>query len=278
MGVPGENKRIVFNEKYGNFPGLYSVGYYDSRIGDSLKLIQIKPDHTFYYIRGGSGVLISGERTFHPKPGDLLYIPPEIPVLCYPDDRDPWQYYFFHLEGPFGARFAALLGMEQDCSVCAVNAPEDVNRSFDGLLGPDTPVSMLYHCTLSRLLQLLAISTQAPIEGSAATSRADITKRVRRIMELNYKDPTLSIHTISEMLYVSHTYMSRVFKAEMKLTPIAYLTDLRLSHAAKLLRGQSLPVRQLCTAVGFSDELYFMKCFKKKYGMTVTQYRKQYTK
>ena len=54
--------------------------------------------------------------------------------------------------------------------------------------------------------------------------------------------------------------------------------DLRLLKSVELLSGGEYLVKDLARIVGFNDELHFMKEFKKKFGVTVKQYRKQFVK
>ena len=72
--------------------------------------------------------------------------------------------------------------------------------------------------------------------------------------------------------------MDRIFKDETGITPRAYLTEVKLRHVTKLLEEGDYKVKDLCRLAGFYDEFQFMKIFKAKFGMTVKEYRKQYTK
>ncbi|MBQ2840038.1 MAG: AraC family transcriptional regulator [Oscillospiraceae bacterium] len=276
MAVPSENRRFAFQGKYGNFLDLNSVGYYSSRIGGGNKLVQLKIDHTFHYVRDGEGVFISKDKTYNLKNGDLFYTPPGNPVIYYPDDSNMWSYYFFHLGDDFGEKFASLLGVSEESPIISTKNSQSIDALFDKLVSLDIPLPELYHTTLSTLLQLLTLTQTFEATYKTAVSGASFVENVRKTIELNYKNPEFTINSISNLLHVNHTYMSRLFKEKMKVTPVAYLCELRLLRAAKLIRDESLPLKKVCEAVGFADELYFMKCFKKKYGMTIREYRNLY--
>ena len=87
--------------------------------------------------------------------------------------------------------------------------------------------------------------------------------------------PDFSVEDIAAALYISRRHMGRIFKQKIDTTPKEYITNVRLTHAAELLRDRDYSIRDLCTAVGFNDESHFMKCFKRKYGVTVSKFRKQ---
>lgn len=276
MAVPSENIRITFQGKYGNFLDLNSIGYYSSRIGGGGKLVQLKIDHTFHYVRDGEGVFISKDKTYNLKAGDLFYVPPDNPVIYYPDDSNMWSYYFFHLGDNFGEKFASLLGLSVENPIISTKNSQSIDALFDKLVSVELSLPEFYNATLSTLLQILMLTQSPESINKTAVSGEGLVENIRKTIEYNYKNPEFTINSVSNLLHINHTYMSRLFKEKMKVTPVAYLCELRLLRAAKLLRDESLPLKKVCEAVGFADELYFMKCFKKKYGMTIREYRNLY--
>ncbi|MDD3333323.1 MAG: helix-turn-helix transcriptional regulator, partial [Proteiniphilum sp.] len=60
--------------------------------------------------------------------------------------------------------------------------------------------------------------------------------------------------------------------------PVEYVRDVLLQHAAGLLEQAAYSIKEVSYMVGMNDPKYFTRCFKKKYRMTPTEYRKQYEK
>ena len=73
--------------------------------------------------------------------------------------------------------------------------------------------------------------------------------------------------------HVSEEHLSRLFKKEMGITLTAYIADLRTKKAAELLKTSMLSVAEIAMYVGYPDSNYFVKVFKKRYGMTPSAYR-----
>ena len=73
----------------------------------------------------------------------------------------------------------------------------------------------------------------------------------------------------------SPTQFSKVFKEEMGTTFNKYLGRLRVERSQKLLLFSELSVNAICDAVGFEDQSYFVKVFRRYTGMTPGKYRKQ---
>ena len=83
------------------------------------------------------------------------------------------------------------------------------------------------------------------------------------------------VEFVSEM-GASRTVLTEKLKSLTGLTPSAFVLNVRLTAACKLMDGQSkIRITDLAVAVGFNDPKYFSTCFKKKYGMTPKEYMEQ---
>jgi AraC-like DNA-binding protein len=65
----------------------------------------------------------------------------------------------------------------------------------------------------------------------------------------------------------------KTFKRVAGMTLVAYLNHVRLSNGSRLLRETSLSVAEIATAVGFGDQSYFDKRFKRAFGRTPMEFR-----
>ncbi len=83
----------------------------------------------------------------------------------------------------------------------------------------------------------------------------------------------LSRDSISRELFVSETYLSKVFTKELHTTLSDYITDQRVCRAKKLLKETNLPVTEISLQVGYNYPAYFAKIFREKVGMKPNQYR-----
>jgi len=93
-------------------------------------------------------------------------------------------------------------------------------------------------------------------------------------MERSYhKD--ISLADLAAELAVSKNYLIKRFHTETGMTPVQYLTSLRMKKAALLLEKRSMSVQEISSAVGIPDSNYFTKLFKKAYQMTPAEYRKK---
>ena len=85
----------------------------------------------------------------------------------------------------------------------------------------------------------------------------------------------LSLHAIAGQLNVNDSYLSKLFHKECGCTLTAYVNRQRLERSAMLLRDGSKTIQDVATDCGFQDSSYFIRLFKKHFGMTPAVYREQ---
>lgn len=99
-----------------------------------------------------------------------------------------------------------------------------------------------------------------------------IINQVKAFIRKNYYK-NLTLEEIAESVYLSPYYISRIFKEEQGLTVMDYLTKVRLEEAKKLLRNPAYQIEEIAEKIGYNDPSYFSKVFRRKEGMTPSQFR-----
>lgn len=85
----------------------------------------------------------------------------------------------------------------------------------------------------------------------------------------------LSLDQAAEQVYLSKSYFCRIIKDELGCTFTEYVNRLRIERSKTLLRGTGMPIAEIACAVGFDDQSYFTRIFKKQTGMAPGKYREQ---
>lgn len=98
-------------------------------------------------------------------------------------------------------------------------------------------------------------------------------KTVLKYVENNYMHK-ISIADVAALAEFSESHFMRYFKETMGTSFIDYLRTYRLTMAARLLLASDATVLNIAEEVGFENLSYFNRAFKKKYGVTPSQYRK----
>lgn len=94
-----------------------------------------------------------------------------------------------------------------------------------------------------------------------------------RYIEEHFADPEFNLSALSYAMHVSLSHLSTVFKQATGVNLSAYVTELRMEQAKKLLSDMHFQISEVSTRSGYSDAKYFAKLFKKKTGSTPSEYR-----
>lgn len=78
---------------------------------------------------------------------------------------------------------------------------------------------------------------------------------------------------LAEQLGVSATYFCRVFTEAMQVSPGQYHKQLRLAHAARLLKGSRLSIQQIAERIGYATQSAFARAFRSVYQLSPQEYR-----
>ncbi|WP_019421553.1 response regulator transcription factor [Paenibacillus sp. OSY-SE] len=85
----------------------------------------------------------------------------------------------------------------------------------------------------------------------------------------------VTLSALSATFHFSPQYIAKKFKEMYNTTVVTYQTDLRMEKAKSLLAHTDMPIIKIAELVGYSDENYFSKVFRKHQGLPPLKYRKQ---
>jgi two-component system response regulator YesN len=126
---------------------------------------------------------------------------------------------------------------------------------------------------LAYIYPLFVRGAQKTAEMIKNKNRFDIS-RVRNYIEQNYRE-NITLEDTAAHFFVSKEYLSRIFKAQSDLSFSDYITALRMRKARELLLTYKLPIKEIVDKLGYLDIAHFYKTFKKHFGMTPGEMRKQ---
>lgn len=92
-----------------------------------------------------------------------------------------------------------------------------------------------------------------------------------KYIQFNYSHD-ISVDDIAKAVGVSRSHLYRVFMANVGQSPIDYLTGYRISEACSLLKNAHLSIAEIAVSVGFFDQFYFSRVFKKVKGVPPSKY------
>ena len=114
----------------------------------------------------------------------------------------------------------------------------------------------------------------AATEAPGKQEERVITGITRYLQEHLAEDISLSV--LAEQFHLNPQYISQLFKNEIGVGFLAYLTNIRMERAKHLLLSTSLSVAEVAEQSGYGDYRVFTKVFKKSEGITPSQYRRDF--
>lgn len=122
-------------------------------------------------------------------------------------------------------------------------------------------------------LQEVGTNLRHVLRHERRDSAARLTEQAKAYIEEHYKESDLSADSLCRCLNVSAAYFSTIFKREVGMSFVAYLTKIRLEHALELLRTTEDKTYIIASRVGYMEPNYFSYVFKKQYGISPSKYR-----
>jgi AraC-like DNA-binding protein len=116
---------------------------------------------------------------------------------------------------------------------------------------------------------LLALSRTNMLVGGRRASLARVSRYMRE-----HLGESITLADAAAAAFLSTSYLAHLLKKETGRTFVEILTDQRMDLACRLLASSTRPVAEIATRVGFTDEAYFARRFRKMHGVTPTAYRK----
>ena len=131
--------------------------------------------------------------------------------------------------------------------------------------------------TKAALLNTLAVLYENKLLTPSVESndlRGEALKSVILYIDQNYSH-SIYLTSLAKIMNMSEEYFCRFFKKAMGKTPITYVNDVRMRHAALLLEKSDLPVTQIALDCGCVNMGHFISEFRKRLSCTPLEYRKK---
>lgn len=253
------SRQFVFD---GDF-GIVNIGYHNfSREYTPDKNSRVQSFYTWHFVLSGRGKLITGEKTYKIKGGQMFFLKPNTTIEYYPDEAEPWEYVWFAFRGGISEHYGDLLGFDTPVKDCKNREKIRyiLKNCFETLKAGGG-----YFGVLSTFYKLMEISTVIQPDTGI--------EYVKRVIDEGYTRTDFSISSLYVEVGISHPHLLRLFKEKYNTTLIKYLNQKRIEYACQLLKTTDLSVKSVAFSSGFSDELHFMKTFKKNTGVPALRYK-----
>ncbi len=226
------------------------------------------------YTVSGEGVLEIGNKLNRQREGDFFLIERPGPYRYWiPEGSDHWELKFIE----FSATGLPIWnGIVQSFGRCFnVNGDNGLMDLWDEIFAAAASgqIDSLFDNAIFAYKMLLTLHQHLSEYGTKSQNAESIRQCVRFIEE-NYAQH-ITLTDISAAGNLSPFYVNKVFKTVLGVTPIHYLTKVRVRHGMHLLYDTSLPIDDIAQQCGFQNANYFAKVFRKYVNVSPTDFRRQ---
>ena len=217
--------------------------------------IKARPYAALSYRVSGGGDFRMGGKSFRIEPGDILFIPANMP---------------YEVEYSVSESIVANLN---DCNYSEPEAFRFKNPTEGGIVFLELLRDWKDRGSVNRAKSnIYAILEMLDSEQKMTGEKTAFAAALQYIEE-HFCEETLGVGEVCEACFISPSGLQRAFLQHFGISPKQYIIKLRMNRALKLLTESSYSVREIAALCGFADEKYFSRAFKEKYGYPPSKLR-----
>ncbi len=233
-------------------------------------------DFQLIYIASGNGRFHINNKTQHVSNGQIVIYTPNEPQHYQYDASKFTEVYWIHFTGYEAHDYLKEFGLLNH-SIHTVGVQSELISVFERIIHElNIKKPLREHLTTAKLVELLALFGRA-IQSNKDFKKfdyEDINKTIQ-LMHKKYSHP-IRVQELADVSNLSVYRFIHKFKAATGVTPMKYITDIRINEAKKLLSETSFNVSEVSSIVGYDNPLYFSRVFRKIVGMPPSHYREQF--
>lgn len=234
-------------------------------------------EYLLHYIISGKGSFTVNENTIHLKRHDTFLIYPDEITTYSADVQNPWTYIWIAFDGTRASECLHYAGFSETDRVRTCRCEETLTECVNTML---TAHQLTYTNDLIRQSQLMYFLATLMNEYQAVQPAHAAHEYPQQVyidyaidfIEQNFQK-NIKIGDLSHYIGLNRSYLTKLFKKILNISPQEYLLEVRMNKASALLMSTIFPVNQIANMVGYSDALAFSKAFKTKFGESPKAYR-----
>lgn len=226
------------------------------------------------YVVKGKGTL--NGVTFHA--GQFFFLPPNLETTMISDKKAPWVLCWISWRGIVSENVTHIVEQLDPCRFYSNPNSDMTMKLFSSFV-----YSNYSHADIdmaitgfSELIVSLHANDITPTDTlkkrNSSSLNAKYVETAKKIMAEEFS--TITIEKLSERLFLNRRYFCEVFKRVTNMSPHDYLINLRLNSSLLFLEDSNMTLKQISSACGYSTYNGYVEAFRKKFGITPREYRK----
>ncbi|MCI8938658.1 MAG: AraC family transcriptional regulator [Dorea sp.] len=234
----------------------------------------VRDHYLIHHIIRGCGYYRVGGREYRLKAGDTFLLFPQVESSYQADREEPWEYAWVGFAGNDAYSMITNTDFSREHPILDQSAiSEEVFSKLRAVYEANGNTFQDAVAMTGALYSLMGfLMKHSKGEKKFGNLQAGYVERARQYIAEQYSYP-ITVEDVAGYTGVSRSYLFRLFQGIMKQSPKEYLLEYRIGRACQLLGQTNLPVGSIAHSVGFVDNLYFSKVFKKYKNCTPSEYR-----
>jgi YesN/AraC family two-component response regulator len=229
----------------------------------------VLPCNLLLMVTRGHIVYIINDEEVHLQKGDMLYVPEGNIREAHSDPKGQQQMFsvhFSHLNQVGGVDLALVNSKAYD-----LIQPKsfDYTKQRFALMHQEwqkkLPDSEVY--CLSLLIEIFTILNREVNAGQVSSRKLALVLQIQQYIFDHYREP-LTMTELASHVHRSPNYINAIFREITDQTPIEYFHHLRIARAQELLADTQMTVREVSDYLGYCDQSYFNRVFRKLLGFS----------
>ncbi|MGN1166908.1 MAG: AraC family transcriptional regulator [Lachnospiraceae bacterium] len=240
----------------------------------------IRDHYLIHHVLSGKGYFEICGKKYHLKMGDTFLIYPNMEACYRADEEDPWSYTWVGFDGTDALHLLNHTDFSEESPVLEqAEISEEIERKIRKVYEAKGNTFYAAVSMTGALYSMIAMLMENSVsETKQKDLRAIHVEQAVQYIAEHYSYP-ITVESIAGHTGVCRSYLYRMFREVLKKSPKDYVEEYRIRQACQMLGETKLPITSIAHSVGYEDNLYFSKAFKKCKGQTPSEYRKkQYEK
>lgn len=226
------------------------------------------------YTKKGSGKLTVNHQVFTLNASSLLFL--DCHQRIHIDiAASPWEYQIFFCYGNNFSYYHKLIPLANP-SILHIAPLSEMAMSLELLLSKSSPLSLRLQLSISDLLNRVMTQFVMTLldEPEAISHVPAYIKNMKDLFDNHFKE-TYRLDDLESLFGISKYRLCREFTDIYHMSPIQYLNKKRIDYGAHLLLATNYRVHEIGSMIGIENTNHFISLFKKYYGTTPLEYKRQ---
>lgn len=234
--------------------------------------------YLIHFVTEGKGTYTVGDKTFHLHKNEAFLIRPNEETIYQADAKEPWEYYFVAFHGTVAERIVDEIDWIDGYIIRPANyqSVRKVMRNIHSIKKQDLCGEYMVIGNIYILLAHLVQESNRNKLDVTKYAKEDSLNKAIDFIKNNY-DKGIRIPDIANEVNMHRVSLYRLFKERLNISVEEYVQNYRMDKAIVTLLNSDLSITEIAASVGMFDYPHFCRQFKRYYGFTPSQYRKQFS-